>query len=116
MSKDDLETKLAEARTRTIAAYYADRSNETAHDVWDAAAAIAREEVARRDAQFEFEAAGFVRRLAEKDAEIARLESYIARLPSPSCPGRRGSTSISKSPQGDGRARNVARDRDYMVG
>jgi hypothetical protein len=69
----DLETKIAEARERIV-----ERELSDPHEIFDAAVAFMREVIAERDAQFEFEAAGFVRRLAEKDVKIARLKADLA--------------------------------------
>ena len=73
----DLETKLAEARERLAKTFVnSQRAIRTCFEGFDAAADIAREVVAERDAQFEFEAAGFVRRLAEKDKRIRQLMTH----------------------------------------
>ena len=75
----DLETKLAEARERLAKTFVnSQRATRTCFEGFDAAADIAREVVAERDAQFEFEAAGFVRRLAEKDKQLLDMSAYTA--------------------------------------
>ena len=75
----DLDIRLAEARERLAKTFVnSQRAIRTCFEGFDAAADIAREVVAERDAQFEFEAAGFVRRLAEKDKQLLDMSAYTA--------------------------------------
>jgi DNA repair exonuclease SbcCD ATPase subunit len=67
----DLEIKLAKAHKKLV--YL-----EVGTKGFEVASRIAREVVAERDAQFEFEAAGFVRRLAEKDKQLLDMSAYTA--------------------------------------
>ncbi len=81
----DLESKLAKAREEVIDDYVENGiDSDTVKDAFDAAAAIAREVVAERDAdlrRLDDEICDLDDKIAEKDALIVRLKRELDRRP-----------------------------------